>query len=597
MINTKDVHQQFSEFFHEDKIKPYAYLVSKRMQDGHICIDADEVTENLSTLPYTKAIPPAQLPKLTELVTTDSTTIRPFVLHKNKLYFQRYFSYETRILEAIGYLLKEEKKSFDIRKAALEKHRDLLLDFKATFEIQGLPKEEQTDWQMVAIIQSVLHNFSIITGGPGTGKTTTVAKILALLFAMDANCNVALAAPTGKAAMRMAESLKNAELPVNDTIKDKLKSLSPNTIHRLLKYIPDSVNFKFNKSNPLPFDVVIVDEASMIDVALFAKLLDAIGPNTRIILLGDKNQLASVEAGSLFGDLCRATEKPNVFTQDSLKFINEFIPESGRKMNHEAIAKAAHPLSGHLVELQKSHRFNSTGGIGKFSRAIINNDTQALLEFATSTTDASVTLEPIENSNVFETFIDGYKDYILESDISKALQKFNQLRVLCAVREGPQGLYGINRAIENYLFKKNLLVPTGEFYENRPIIITQNNPDLKLFNGDIGILRKDHQGNMRAWFEDSGKVIRSVMPGYIANAETVFAMTVHKSQGSEYAEVLLMLPHHYGEKILTRELLYTAVTRAKEKVVVQTTPDLLLQTAAAQVKRTSGIIHRFEEIK
>ncbi len=597
MINTKDVHHQFAEFFKDEKIKPYAYLVSKRMQDGNICIDADEVKENLMEMPFQKAISSAQLPQLTEFVTTDSSFIRPFVLHKNKLYFHRYFSYETHILEAIGRLLKVEAKDDEARKVSLERHRDVLFNFNASYDIQGLPKEEQTDWQMVAIIQSVRHNFSIITGGPGTGKTTTVAKILALLFTMDSDCSVALAAPTGKAAMRMAESLKNAVLPVSDAITNKLKGLSPNTIHRLLKYIPGSVNFKHHQLNPLPFDVIIVDEASMIDVALFAKLLDAIGPNTRIILLGDKNQLASVEAGSLFGDLCRAMEKLNVFNEIAAEFINEFIPDGERKIKGDAIQSINHPMAGHLVELQKSHRFSSKGGIGKFSRAIIHNDIPSLLEMASSTTEVTVKVESIENTLLFESFIDGYKDYIVEKDIAVALKKLNQLRVLCAVREGPQGLYSTNLAIERYLFEKKLLIPTGEFYENRPIIITKNYPDLKLFNGDIGIIRKDSLGNIRAWFENSDNEIRAVMPGYIAHAETVFAMTVHKSQGSEYDQVLVILPQEYGEKILTRELLYTAVTRAKEKVIVQASAHLLLQTAAALVKRTSGIIHRFEEIK
>ncbi len=597
MTTTNDVHQQFAEFFRDERIKPYAYLISKRMQDGHICIPTNELDENLNSIPYNKPIPSNKLRTLTEYISTRPEEILPFVLHKEHLYLHRYFSYETKILNAIKRLLDNEARERDARIAAPDKHKNLLLAFGASYDITGFPEEEKTDWQLVAAIQCVVHNFSIITGGPGTGKTTTVAKILAILFSINPAYTVALAAPTGKAAMRMAESLKQAELPVSETITNRLKSLSPNTIHRLLKFIPDSVNFKHNKSNPLPYDIVIVDEASMIDVALFAKLLDAIGPNSRIIFLGDKNQLASVEAGSLFGDLCKSLEGTNILSKESAGFINQFISDKDRKIPDSNIANLIHPLAGHSIELQKSHRFNSIGGIGKFSRAIIQNEEQTLRYFVWSNSDESVKIAPLEDTKIFETFIEGYKEFILEPDISKALQKLNHLRVLCAVREGPQGLYAVNLAIENFLNKKKLLNPDTEFYENRPVIITKNYADLKLFNGDIGIMRKDSNGNMRAWFEDSDKKIRTVMPGYITNAETVFAMTVHKSQGSEYNSVLVILPDDYGEKLLTRELLYTAVTRAKEKVIVQTSETILIETAKASVKRTSGINNRFDEIQ
>jgi exodeoxyribonuclease V alpha subunit len=200
------------------------------------------------------------------------------------------------------------------------------------------------------------------------------------------------------------------------------------------------------------------------------------------------------------------------------------------------------------------------------------------------------------NQQLFEKFVDGYKDYLQEKETKLALQKFNQLRVLCATREGPQGLYATNTAIENYLHKHYKLDKRQDFYHNRPIIVTKNYPELKLFNGDIGIIRKDDNGNMRAWFEDSDKNIRSVLPGYIDSAETVFAMTIHKSQGSEYKEVLVLLPQNTGNQLLTRELLYTAVTRAKEKVLVQASEAVLMETAEAAVERASGIINRFEEI-
>ncbi|MCW3109774.1 MAG: exodeoxyribonuclease alpha subunit, partial [Segetibacter sp.] len=196
---------------------------------------------------------------------------------------------------------------------------------------------------------------------------------------------------------------------------------------------------------------------------------------------------------------------------------------------------------------------------------------------------------------LFEQFVEGYAEYIKEPDIKKALQKLNQLRVLCAVREGEQGLYSLNTAIENYLRKKKLITKKSEYYENRPIIVTKNYYSLGLFNGDVGIIRPDENGVLKAWFEDSNNELKSVFPGYVAESETVFAMTIHKSQGSEYDKVLVILPDNSNIQILTRELLYTAVTRAKSKVIVQASEAVILHTAEGVVERASGIMERFEE--
>jgi len=597
MPTLNDVHQQFASFFKNPIVEPFAYLLSKRQQEGHICIHKDDIKLYKDELPYIGPFQSDKIANATKFVSTDPNTIRPFILHKDQFYLYRYFNYETQILQSIGRLLNTEASTQIARRTELEKIKGTILDFKAKYPTDNLLDNEKIDWQIVAAIIGVQNNFSIITGGPGTGKTTTVAKILALLFSINPNCRVALAAPTGKASMRMAESLKLTELPIKKQIKDRFQLLSPNTIHKLLKYIPDSIYFKHNQNNPLPYDVVIVDEASMIDVALFAKLLDAIGPNTRLILLGDKNQLASVEAGSLFGDLCKTIKSGNFLSSVETEFINQFIPDNERKISNEHIKTINHQLDQHIIELQLSHRFKSSGGIGKLSHAIINNVENALKEFVSSQTDPSIVIDTTVDTILFEQFIDGYRQFIEEADILKALKKLNDLRVLCAVRDGAQGLYHINKTIEAYLTKKKLINLDTDFYENRPIIITKNNHELGLNNGDIGIIRKDSNGNKRAWFEDGKNNIRPIMPGYINNAETVFAMTIHKSQGSEYNQVFVILPESSGNKLLTRELLYTAVTRAKQKVFVQTSETILLQTASGTVKRASGITTRFNEIK
>jgi exodeoxyribonuclease V alpha subunit len=596
MLTQFDVHHQFATFFGDTGFQPYAYLVSKRLHEGHICVDTDDVMNERNEMPQNLITTEIDPKVFTRWVSTSLESIKPFVVHKDKIYLHRYFKYETQILHAIGRILANER---NVRHERLEqiklvgKTLQFLLDDD---DLINLPKQEQTDWQFVGAVQGFLNNFTIITGGPGTGKTTTVAKILSILYQVNPNCSVALAAPTGKAAVRMADSLKNTKLTLSTEIKDKFNNLSPSTIHRLLKTIPSSIYFKHNAENPLPYDVVIVDEASMIDVAIFSKLLDAIANGTRLILLGDKNQLASVEAGSLLGDFCKSLTEVNQFDANTASFINQFIIDNARKLKESDISHPSHPLSGHIIELIKSHRFKSDSGIGKLSKAIINNEQQVLKDWIHTQQQSVVQLDINSSPALFEQFVEGYEAYIKEPDIAEALQKLNNLRVLCAVRLSAFGLSAINKKIEAVLQRKNLLNTNEAFYENRPIIVTKNYPDLHLFNGDVGIIRTDDHGVKKAWFEDAEKTIRGVLPAYISNMETVFAMTIHKSQGSEYDKILVVLPNNSDNKLLTRELLYTAVTRSKKELIVQAPEKIILQTAAETVKRASGIMYRFDEI-
>lgn len=596
MLTQFDVHRQFAAFFGDVGFQPYAYLVSKRLHEGHICVDLDEVMNERAEMPpnlITSEIDPIVF---TRWVSTSLEPVKPFVVHKDKIYLHRYFKYETQILHAIGRIIANERKVRQVRLEQIKLVGETLQYLLDEDEVTNLSKQEQTDWQFVGAVQGFLNNFTIITGGPGTGKTTTVAKILSILYHVIPNCSVALAAPTGKAAVRMADSLKNTKLKLSAEIKEKFNNLSPSTIHRLLKTIPSSIYFKHNAENPLPYDVVIVDEASMIDVAIFSKLLDAIGNGTRLILLGDKNQLASVEAGSLLGDFCKSLTDVNQFDATTASFINQFIIDYPRRLKDSDISEPNHPLSGHIIELMKSHRFKSDSGIGKLSKAIINNEQQVLKDWIHTQQQSIVQLDIKNSPALFELFVEGYEAYISEPNIAKALQKLNNLRVLCAVRLSSFGLYAINKKIEAVLQRKGLLNTNEAFYENRPIIVTQNYPDLHLFNGDVGIIRTDENGVKKAWFEDAEKTIRGVLPAYISNMETVFAMTIHKSQGSEYDKILVILPDNADNKLLTRELLYTAVTRSKNELIVQAPEKIILQTIAEKVKRASGIMYRFDEI-
>ena len=586
-----NVHQQFAEYFSSENLRPYLYLLSKKMSEGHICIDPEEIEmsdlDNLYPLPK-------RFPKYEKLVSDGSKT-EPFIIYNHRLYLHRYFRYESIIADSIRQFIKNEEEQIESNEKLLKEHSSFI---KELFSVQQKPEADvRINWQLIAALSASLNQFTIITGGPGTGKTTTVAKILAILYSINPALKVALAAPTGKAAARMGESLKNATTNANigmsDAVKKGFETIVPSTIHRLLGYQPHSIYFKHDQNNPVNYDVVIIDESSMIDVALFAKLFLALGPETKVILLGDKDQLASVEAGSLFGDLCQAQEKLNLFPPERMEFINSFIEDKSQQLPESHISKTGHPLAGHVIELQVSHRFSDDEGIGKFSKAIIQNKPEIISDFFKNL-DEQVQVDSTYSDKIFQNFIAGYKTFIEEKDILEALKKLNNLKVLCVIREGEQGLYAINKKIEQYLIKQNLINITGDFYYNRPVMITSNNYELSLFNGDIGLVRVDENGELKVWFEDKGNLL-SFSPSYVSNAETVFAMTIHKSQGSEFDKVMVILPDMEDVPLLTRELLYTAVTRAKKKVIVQGEESAILKAADSYVKRGSGIIQRFNQ--
>ena len=588
---TYDVAQQFASFFKSEKIKPFASLILNRLKEGNICLDINSELQSNLQLNETERLQLISEIELAKepLVSVSPAIKQPFILYNHKLYLQRYFHYETMILKRIYDFIEYEKENLIFRTQYLMQNKSFINSL--------FPNDKsKIDWQQIAALSAVLNNFTVITGGPGTGKTTTVSKILAILYNENLQLKVALAAPTGKAAARMAASLNESNFNIDDKINEKFKTLEPSTIHRLLVSRRNSTSFKFNNENPLPFDVVIVDEGSMIDVALFAKLLDAIGPETKLIMLGDKDQLASVEAGSLFGDICRAMENLNEFSEIRINLFKEFLQfNSGDNIGPDHLKPSLkykdHPLFEHIIELKYSHRFSINEGIGQFSNAIINNDQKEIKKFFDPAFDKQVEIDTANSTDIFESFIDGFKSYINEKDTLIALTKLNELRVLCAVRNGVNGLHYLNNKIEDYLLKQKLIIKSGEFYENRPIIVTANFYKLGLFNGDIGILRYDNKGVLKAWFNVGGQ-LTSHIPGYLTLVETVFAMTTHKSQGSEFDKVLVVLPNYYSS-VLTRELLYTAVTRARKHVTIIAGEDIILKTSEAKVKRGSGLIERF----
>ncbi len=417
---------------------------------------------------------------------------------------------------------------------------------------------------------AMLARFCVITGGPGTGKTRTVALILALLFQEAAHRRqpmpcVALAAPTGKAAARLTEALQQA-FSVTPLLGSLGEAPLPAavTLHRLLGLTPPASQPRFCAANPLHADVVIIDEASMIDLAMMAKLFAAVLPEARLILLGDKDQLASVEAGHVLGDICQA-----------------------------ATAAPARGGVTSFVALRKNFRFAQESGIQRLSLAVNEGDADEALAQLTGPATEGVIGHPLPAPAALpgllrERIVTAYRQ-TLESSPTEGLRMAGAFRLLAAIRRGPYGVEHLNRLAEGALAAAGLIQPNARQYRGRPIMILQNDYNLGLFNGAVGVVLPDPEadGELRAFFAVEGGV-RSIHPARLPGHETAWAMTVHKSQGSEFERVLLILPDR-DHPVVTRELLYTGITRARQSAEIWFNASAVRAAIARQTVRFSGL--------
>ena len=421
-------HQHFACFFNDKHLAPYFYALSKKMQAGNICLDLNVLPENEDfwneyDSPHELS---KQLPVNPNLIGETLDSKKPFILSNDKLYIGRNYYYETKVVNTLKELLESEKPFFEERKAKLIANASFVQQLRSVDQnLANYETDEKPDWQLSAAILGFMGNISIITGGPGTGKTTTVAKILALLQKTEPNLTIALTAPTGKAAVRMKESLQNT---INDArnqhlrIEELVNRLEPKTIHRLLGAKYQSPFFKHTKNNPIDYDVVIVDEASMIGVGLFAKLLDALKKNSRLIILGDSNQLASVDSGSLFGDICSGLiENENQFTPPHLEFLNRFLEDQRQLDSTYALAHKTSFLNEHLVRLKKTYRYEQSSKMGQFTKAVIQGNADVLNDIL-AIKESSLHLDEEYSEALFHQFIKYYHAYIEEPDINKALK-------------------------------------------------------------------------------------------------------------------------------------------------------------------------------
>lgn len=449
---------------------------------------------------------------------------------------------------------------------------------------QGTGSEGQRDAAALALLQS----FMVITGGPGTGKTTTVAKLLALICSGDENLpHIALAAPTGKAAAHMARALHRAinSFDAPDNVRRHLLKLEGQTVHRLLKLRPPKMQAAFDHIRPLPFDVLVIDEASMLDTALMLQLLKAVKTGARVILLGDENQLPSVGIGAVLSVLSQKT----VLDGETHQRLAGFLPEHG-------FSVSANPpvLAQNTAHLSFSHRFGDNSGIGCLARAAVSGDegAWALFDRFPDELEHSECRLNAQVERLYRTH-KGYWQAVDEGNIESAYAGISDAVVLAAWRQDAENF---NEAYCNYVRRKRNISEHQAYFAGEPIMIRQNDYALGLFNGDVGLIMDDVQrpGSLSAYFPDTDgfkKVAVSCLPDF----EPAFAMTVHKSQGSEYREVWLLPPsaapsNEEDDALsgLSRELLYTAITRAKEKFVFFGGEETFRQAAATvKVRQTA----------
>jgi len=537
---------------------------------------------------------------------SQADTGQPLVLSGSEeeplLYLRRYYLHEEQVANDI---LQRTKAAHPVDEALAQRWLGRLFDTDVTDEV---------NWQKIACAVALRASLTVITGGPGTGKTYTAARLLALLFAIDKNperLRVALAAPTGKAAARLRQSIDSSLQELDLRLGDELNLDSftrrmgaARTLHSLLGARPDTRMMRFNASHPLDIDILIVDEASMIHLEMMSALLQAMPAGAKVILLGDKDQLASVEAGSVLGDLCQGASNGNynLETNRYIKSVSEItLPAEFLADNIRPT-----PLAQQTVMLRKSRRFGGligqlalavNDGNGVVAQRLINTDTTGVLQ-ATHHPTLATALNLAVHGRTGATAC--YADYLRlvntkpvepahhDAWVKSVLTAFDRFRILCAVHEGDWGTQNLNTSVQQALAAAGLLKPKGEWFSGRPVMVTRNDAELGVFNGDVGVTLPGQLGALRVYFLD-GDQLRSVGVNRLAHVETAFAMTVHKCQGSEFFHTALVLPQG-GARLLTRELVYTGITRAREHfTLIEGQSGLLHQAIEHQSERASGL--------
>ena len=660
-----------------------AALVSHQVGRGHVCVDLGHL---LADAGHTLSLPPEESvyepltdsgtgepdqPKPDEVLAfvtlpeclsilgrayavSDGSHTTPLVLNETRLYLRRFWRYEQRIADGIMQRLALPSALADPESGPAQTLSRALG--------QLFQSSEPVDYQKLACALAARNRFAVITGGPGTGKTTTVVNLLAAVQAVAGESperagrkfRIRLAAPTGKAAARLNESIGSAvsrlplaELPGNVELADIPSRVT--TLHRLLGSRPDTRKFRHNRDNPLLVDILVIDEASMVDVDLMASVFDALPANAQLILLGDKDQLASVDAGAVLGELCQRALQAH-YTPETAQWLAAM---TGKEIPESLVDATGQPMDQAVAMLRKSYRFQEDSGIRAFAEAVNTNaldsamlrrireaafDDVILLNGQSGKPDPEDTLELVCRHAITgspEAFRNagqgrhvngqslpppvGYRHYLerlqnhglnenspredWDAMALQLLEAFSDFQVLCALRKGPWGVEGLNDRIARQLLAEKLIPRAEGWYPGRPVLITGNDYNLGLMNGDIGITVSvpwdrtetgEPRYTLRVAFpsSDAPGGIRWISPSRLQQLETVYAMTVHKSQGSEFNHTCLVLPDRLSP-VLTRELIYTGITRARNWFSLITgNQEVLRDAVGQQVVRASGLALR-----
>ena len=604
-----------------------AGLVSYQLGRGHPCLDLAQLYANSS---LALALPPehAQVESLADCLMplqvleqtpglaclADSLALlsesdavnqpnSPLVLEGTGLYLRRYYQYEQRIKQSLRQRMAQRS---ELEPSSIKPVLDVL------FGVQS-----RLSWQRMACAMALRSHFTIVTGGPGTGKTYTVVRLLAtlqLLRGQAAPLRIRLAAPTGKAAARMSESIGSelTKLTGADEVKDWIETEAV-TLHRLLGTQFQSRDFRHHADNPLVADVLVIDEASMVDIEMMAAIVAALPEQARLILLGDKDQLASVEAGAILGQLCEQAEVGH-YTPSLAQWLDATSDHPIPPDKIDA-SGAQWPYLQHTTMFHESRRFDAERGIGKLAHDVNTQQTQWLQQWLKDSVALAQQQPEFNNIAVIqqsspshhairELVVAGYQalqqiiqqrpatsdETTIAAWAKQVLQQLAQFQLLTAVREGEWGMHRFNERVGYWLHGEQ--VNQSPWYVGRPIMVTHNDYSLDLRNGDIGIVLEANLNEPpRVAFQTAEGAIRWILPSRLTQVETAYAMTIHKSQGSEFSHTVMILPEH-DSPILTKELLYTGITRAKQHfTLVCAEPRLMLKAVTRRIQRSGGLTH------
>ncbi|MES9992739.1 MAG: exodeoxyribonuclease V subunit alpha [Candidatus Thiodiazotropha sp.] len=557
-------------------------MTGQATSEGHVCLDLNEHAGRVLVDEGEMRVETPGLAAWREALQASGIIgspgdWQPLILDgRNRLYLHRYWAYE----QCLGKALLQRAKGCDLEiDPEAAKH--------ALTNLFPADSNQAVDWQKLAVATAMLRPLTIISGGPGTGKTTTVLRLLALVRQQPGGeaLRIALTAPTGMAAARLQQAIQQAKASLS--LSAELLTAVPeqaSTLHRLLGMNRAGTGFRHHRDNPLLLDLVIVDEASMVDLALMAKLLDALPPAARLVLLGDRDQLASVEAGSVMGDLCLGCDGPDA----------EFARRLSRIAAASVVAGEDSPslLKNSVVELKHSYRFDAQSALGELARAVNRGDTRQARALLNKGSEELGRLDSTGDlaklvADRLGSFFEGVRAGAPVASLFTLLYRF---RLLCVLREGPKGVHGMNSAITRELIRQGAIENLGEWYPGRPVMLTRNDYQLNLYNGETGIVLPHPQlkRELAVAFQGSGDEIRWVSPSRLSACETVYAVTVHKSQGSEFQEVGLLLPDQMSP-ILCRELVYTAITRSRKRFTLIGDDALFEAAITHPMQRSSGL--------